>query len=103
MPSYNFERECRTSHSEVYTILDDEIPIGRLDIHFATPIVHATLSIPEGFTQEEIEDLIETIDDDLVDIAGVTREEFIVHVHLGRDGGVYSDQDFNDGGDTTSG
>ena len=54
-------------------------------------------------TQEEIQELIETIDDDLVDAVGVYREEFIVHVYQGRDAGVYSDNGFGQNGDADEG
>jgi hypothetical protein len=56
-------------------------------------MVHATLCVPESFTAEDIQDLIETIDDELVDMVGVARNEFVVHVFQGREAGVFSDQD----------
>lgn len=85
-----FERECRTPYSEVYTILDEEQAQGRVDLHFADNLVHATLCIGERFTQEEIQDLIESLDRQLLDAIGLSRDEFIVHVHQGREIGVYS-------------
>ena len=51
-----FERECRTPNSECYTILDDDQPQGRFDVHFAGNIIHATLVVTERYTQEEIQD-----------------------------------------------
>ncbi|MBF8267098.1 MAG: hypothetical protein HW388_606 [Dehalococcoidia bacterium] len=33
MAEYYFERECRTPYSEVYTVLEEDAPVGRLDIH----------------------------------------------------------------------
>ena len=98
MAQYHFERECRTPHSEVYTILDEEAPVGRLDLHFTDSLVHGTLCVGENLTQEGIQELIQAIDDELVDAIGVVREEFIVHVHQGRDLGVYSDQEFSSNG-----
>lgn len=99
MADYYFERDCRTPYSESYTILRDEQPVGRADLHFTPTIVHSTLCVLESLTQEEIQDLIETIDEDLVDSVGVWREEFIVHVYQGRETGVFSDNDFRENGD----
>jgi hypothetical protein len=39
---------------------------------------------------------VEVIDDELVNSIGVSREEFIVHVHQGTDLGVFSTADFDD-------
>ena len=99
MADYYFERDCRTPSSESFTILRDEQPVGRVDLHFTSTIVHSTLCVLESLTQEEIQDLIETIDEDLVDSVGVSREEFIVHVYQGRETGVFSDNDFGENGD----
>ena len=98
--AYFFERECRTPSSEVYNVLDEDTPVGRLDLHFTTTVVHATLCIAESITQEAIQELIETIDEELIDAVGITRDEFIVHVHQGRDVGVYSNHGFGQNGDS---
>jgi hypothetical protein len=93
-----FERECRTPYSEVYTILDEDEPQGRLDIHFAGNLIHATLCVSERFTQDEIQDLIEDMDHQMLDAIGLSREDFIVHVHQGRDVGVFSNQEYSEDG-----
>ena len=98
MADYYFERDCRTPYSESYTILDDEHSVGRVDLHFTSAIVHGTLCVLESLTQDEIQELIETIDEELVDAVGVFREEFIVHVFQGRETGVYSENDFGSNG-----
>ncbi len=98
MADYYFERDCRTPFSESYTILLDEHPTGRVDLHYTPNVVHATLCVLESLTQEEIQELIETIDDELLDAVGVYRDEFIVHVYQGRDAGVYSDNGFSQNG-----
>jgi hypothetical protein len=102
MPDYYFERECRTPYSEAYNVLDDEAAVGRLDLHFTPPLVHATLCVSESLTREMVEELIQTIDEELLDVVGVAREEFIVHVHQGRDMGVYSNHDFDTNGEEAS-
>ncbi len=96
MPDYYFERECRTPNSEAYNILEEEATVGRLDIHFAPPVVHATLCVSESLTREMIEELIRAVDEELLDIVGVVREEFIVLVYQGRDVGVYSNHGFGE-------
>ena len=98
MVNFYFERECRTPYSECYTVLQSENAIGRVDIHFADTVVHATLNIAENLTNEEIQDLIDTVDEDLIDSVGSTRQEVIVHVHQGRDLGVFSTRNFEGNG-----
>ena len=98
MAKFYFERECRTANSECYTVLGDEDAVGRVDIHFADTVVHATLSIAEDLTTQEIQDLIDTIDEELIDSVGITRQEVIVHVHQGRDLGVFSSRNFEGNG-----
>ncbi len=99
MSDYYFERECRTPYSEAYNILEEEAPVGRLDLHFTSSIVHATLCVVESLTRESIEELVQTIDEELLDVAGLAREEFVVHVHQGRDMGVYSNHGFGENGE----
>ena len=85
MSKFYFERECRTPNSECYTGLQTETAVGRVDIHFADTVVHATLNIAETLTTEEIQDLVDTIDEELIDSVGISRQEVIVHVHQGRE------------------
>ena len=98
MADYYFERECRTPYSEAYTILEDEHSVGRIDLHFTPSVVHSTLCVIESLTNQDIQELIETIDQELVDSLGVFREEFIVHVYQGRETGVFTDSDFGKNG-----
>lgn len=97
MAEYYFERDCRTPHSESYTILEDEQSVGRVDLHFTSTIVHGTLCVLESLTSAEIQELIETIDEELVDSVGVSREELIVHVYQGREAGIFSDDGYGQG------
>jgi len=100
---YYFERDCRTPYSESHTILVDEHAVGRVDLHFTATVVHSTLCVVESLTQEDVQELIETIDEELVDSVGVSRDEFIVHVYQGRETGVFSDSDFGENGNGTEG
>ena len=94
MAKFNFEREVRTAFSECYTVLEGEESVGRLDIHFADVIIHATLTVEESLTSDSIQDLIDAIDENLLDAVGILREEIIIHVHQGRELGVYNPPDF---------
>lgn len=96
MASYRFERECRTPYSEAYTIVDGETPVGRVDLHFTTSVVHATLNVLENITQDGIQELIDAMDEELVMTADSARGDFIVAVYQGRDVGVFSDEDFDE-------
>ena len=98
MANFFFERECRTPNSECYTVLEDESPVGRVDIHFTNPVIHATLNISESLTTDRIQELIDAIDEELMDSVGITRQEVVVHVHQGRELGVFSARDFEGNG-----
>ena len=96
MADYRFERECRTPYSEAYVITQDDDPIGRIDLHFTTYVVTATLCVGENMTAEEIRELIDTIDEELVLPADVPRDDFFVTVYQGREGGIFSDEDLDE-------
>tara|TARA_B100000949_G_scaffold9782_1_gene7659 strand:- start:126 stop:440 length:315 start_codon:yes stop_codon:yes gene_type:complete len=98
MAQFFFDREARTAESECYTVMTEESAVGRVDIHFADTVVHATLNVAESITTEEIQDLIDIIDEQLMDSVGITRQEVIVHVHQGRDLGVFSTRNFEGNG-----
>ena len=94
---YRFERECRTPYSEAYIIsMEEEQIIGRVDIHFTSSVVNATLCVGENMTAEEIRQLISMIDEELVLSSDVPRDDFIVTVYQGREAGVFSDEEFLD-------
>ena len=99
MADFTFQRECRTTLSEVLAILEADDHVGSLDLHYTDNLVHATLCVSEVCTREIIQRLIQTIDEDLVDAIGIARDDFIVHVHQGRDLGVFSDHEFGENGD----
>ena len=100
MVDFTFEREVRTPYSEAYTIQEAERMVGRVDIHFTDDMVHLAVAVDESLTQEAIQAIIDTIDEDLLDAVGITRKGFVVHVFQGRETGVYSDDDgFGENGD----
>lgn len=92
MASYQFERECRTTESEAYTILGDGNEIGRVDIHYGPDVVNATICVPDDFSEDDIQDLIGEVDERLVMSANPFREDLVATVWLGRQAGVYSEE-----------
>lgn len=98
MGNFFFERECRTPYSESYTIVEEQDSIGSIDLHYTQNIVHATLCVSESVSRDSIQELIDTIDDELLDSSGISRNEFIVHVHQGRDIGIFSNPEFGQNG-----
>ena len=95
MTDYRFERECRTPYSEAYVIaVGEEQIVGRVDLHFTSTIVNATLCVGENLIAEEIRELINIIDEELVLSSDVAREDFIVNVYQGREAGIFSDEEY---------
>ena len=92
--AFRFERECRTAHSEGYTIVDGDEIVGRVDLHFTGTVVQGSLSVAESLTEKQVEDLIELVDEHLVMTADTPREDFVVSVFQGRSLGTFSDEDF---------
>ena len=93
MAEYQYARESRTPHSEVYAIEDEGDVIGRVDLHFASGAAHATLCVPAEYDEDDIHDLIADIDQRLVLPAEPGREDFVVTVWRGSAAGVYSEDD----------
>ncbi len=94
MSDYQFERECRTPHSESYIIELEDDEVGRVDIHYTPSVAYATLCVAESLTEEDIRELIGEIDERLVLTTDPFREDFVITVWAGREAAVYSDEDF---------
>ena len=92
MANFYFERECRTPYSECYTILEESGPVGRLDLHFTSTMVHGTLTVAESLTQEGIQEIVSIVDENIIDAVGLQRDDFVLHIHQGRDLGVYTNE-----------
>ena len=91
MPRYQFERQARTPNSEAFIIRDGEDDAGRVDIHYGSEVVTATLCVAESASEDDIQELISEIDERLVMTAEPFRDDFVVTVWLGREAGVYSE------------
>lgn len=96
MADYSFDRVARTASSESYVIEVADEMVGRVDLHFTTGPTYGTLCVGEDATDDDIQELISTIDEQLVMSADPYREDFVVQVWAGRAGGTYSDLDDDD-------
>ena len=65
--------------------------VGRVDIRFTPEMVNVAVSVDESLTQETAQQIIDTVDEDLVDAVGINRGNFVVHIFQGRETGVLSD------------
>lgn len=93
MPDYRFERECRTAYSEAYSIWDGDRGIGRVDLHLTPSAAYATLCVDQELSEEDIQELIGTVDEELVMSSDPYREDLVVTVWAGKEAGVYSDEE----------
>lgn len=92
MGLYTFQRQFRTVSSEGYEIREGGQRIGRVDLHFATENVYATIVLEVEFEESEVARVIEEIDDSLVATASVKREDLNVWVYQGQETGFYTDE-----------
>ena len=90
---FHYERESRTAQSECYIVENEAGSRGRVDLHFAAPLVYATLCVPESWAEEDIQDVIADVDDRWAQTAEPLRDDLIVTVWRGQEVGVYSQED----------
>jgi hypothetical protein len=81
--SPRFERVCRTSNSEAYLVVDGEEIIARVDLHFTSSVVYGVLIVERQLTEAEVVQLRSEIDDELVQTADVSRDDFLLSVYRG--------------------
>ncbi|MFN0094404.1 MAG: hypothetical protein ACKVVT_06460 [Dehalococcoidia bacterium] len=77
-------------------IFEDGGLVGRIDIHYQSDQVHATLCTTADADEVRIQQLIDSADEQLVMTANPYREDFIVTVWKGSPAGVYSDDSTDD-------
>ncbi len=90
-PALRYDRVCRTPQSEAYLLSEGEEPLGRVDLHFGSSVVHALLLVERDLSDDELRQLVERVDEDLVWTADQPREDLLVTVYRGQEIGVYSD------------
>jgi hypothetical protein len=95
-PDLRYDRVCRTAQSEAYLLSEGEKPLGRVDLHFGSSVVHGVLIVERDLSGEDLHGLVQRIDDDLVWTADQPREDFLVTVYRGTETGVISDREGED-------
>ncbi|MBN9388562.1 MAG: hypothetical protein J0I20_10960 [Chloroflexi bacterium] len=93
MSPYVFMRQFRTASSEGYAIMEHDLRIGRVDLHFATEKVYATIVLEREMTENEVAAIIDEIDNNLVASATVKREDLNVWVYTGTEMGFFTDEE----------
>ncbi len=80
---FKLSRLVRTAASEVYVIWDGDTRVGQLHCHYAHDTIHAALLLETDLNVSEEEDLLETIDEDVVSsyLPSFEREDFLVTVY----------------------
>jgi hypothetical protein len=92
-PDLRYDRVCRTLRSEAYLLSDGAVPLGRVDVHFGSSVVHALLVVERDLPDEDVRRLVQRLDDDLAWTSDEPREDFLVTVYRGTEIGVISDQE----------
>lgn len=92
MRELNFQRQFRTTSSEGYLILDGDQRVGRVDLHFASESVYATIVLEVELPENEVARIIEDIDEKLVVTATVKRDDLNVWVYQGQEVGFFNDE-----------
>lgn len=98
MADYKMERMVRTGYSEAYDIYHEEDLVGRLDVHFAFATVQACLIVAETLEQDDIQEIIQTIDREVLNAVGIAALESAIAVFQGHPVGVFSDGGFGENG-----
>jgi hypothetical protein len=80
---FRLSRLVRTAASEVYLIWDDETRVGEVHLHYSHDIIHAALLLEVELPVVDEENLLETIDSDIVSsyLPSFEREDFLVTIY----------------------
>jgi hypothetical protein len=70
--------------------------MGRVDLHYTASVTYATLCVPTGTSEDDIQELMSEIDERLVMSNDPYREDFIVTVWAGQETGVYSEEEIEE-------
>jgi len=92
MTALIYHRQSRTPSSEQYEVRNGEQSVGHLDLHFGHCEVYATLILAQETDEDGVTAIIEDIDENLVLSADVARDDFFVHVYVGQETGLSSDE-----------
>ncbi len=90
-PGLRYDRLCRTANSEAFLLSEGEQPIGRVDLHYGSAVVHGILVVERDLADDDVHALVERIDNDLVWTSDFPREDFLVTIYRGHEVAVVSD------------
>ncbi|MDE2860665.1 MAG: hypothetical protein OYI31_07515 [Chloroflexota bacterium] len=84
--AYTFRRLFRTPYSEVYSVMDDDQSVGRLDVHVdvAMDTGECSLCVGESLTEDEVRDLMDVVDDEIMG-NGFMPSTFNMTVYQGKE------------------
>ena len=100
---FRLSRNVRTVSSEIYIIWDNETRVGQLHLHYAHDTIHAAVLLEVDLSVKEEEELLETIDEDIVSsyLPSFEREDLLVTLFRAEElsSFSYSSQDIDSLGD----
>ena len=96
---FRLSRNVRTVSSEIYVIWDGETRVGQLHLHYAHDTIHAAVLLEVDLSVKEEEELLETIDEDIVSsyLPSFDREDLLVTLYRAEElsSFSYSSQDID--------
>ena len=80
---FRLSRNVRTVSSEIYIVWDNETRVGQLHLHYAHDTIYAAVLLEVDLSVKEEEDLLETIDEDVVSsyLPSFEREDLLVTLY----------------------
>lgn len=97
---FRLSRNVRTVASEIYIIWDGDTRVGQLHLHYAHDTIHAAVLLEVDLSVKEEEELLETIDEDIVSsyLPSFDREDLLVTLFRAEElsSFSYSSQDFEE-------
>ncbi len=78
--NFRLSRNVRTVSSEIFIIWDEDIRVGQLHLHYAHDTIHAAVLLEVDLSVREEEQLLDTIDEDIVSsyLPSFEREDLLV-------------------------
>lgn len=96
---FRLSRNVRTVSSEIYVIWDNETRVGQVHLHYAHDTIHAAVLLEVDLSVKEEEELLETIDEDIVSsyLPSFEREDLLVTLYRAEElsSFSYSSQDID--------
>jgi hypothetical protein len=95
MARFSFQRRTRTGSSEQYNIYDDDASephtaVGQVDLHYTVPgSAEATVILFEDFAAEDVEDILATLDEDVLNLAAPGAGHARAVVFFGQEYSLY--------------